>query len=423
MELKTLEAYLDEEAQDLTSKCTKCGKCFEVCPMINFTPLKGRESVPVVTDLVNLLRDGVWSDAVGTWAQACTGSGECITHCPEHINPRKMLSLAIVKTRRRQSAQGNNPAAGFYKRMSQTIHLLVGLQMMPERYRGLTGRHADKKEAEVVFYLGCNVLRTPHIVFNVLDLLDALEANYVVLGGVSNCCGIIHLKFHGDVDGADRVTEGTLDKLGAYRPKTVLHWCPSCVLHFGETTAGFRSVDFEFQHVTRFLVERLERLRPRMRPVGQLAAIHRHDAGLGVAEDVETLLGAIPGLKLVHLEDEARWAYTCGPLGLNLVPDAKKALHQRMLESARDKGVDMLVNLYHSCHRDLAGFEGEYPFRILNWTSLLCEALGLESHEDRFKRYRLLKDVQAVLEDAQEFIRANRLDPKVVEEILPNLLN
>ena len=36
MSLKTLEAYLAEEAQDLTSKCTKCGKCFEVCPMIGF---------------------------------------------------------------------------------------------------------------------------------------------------------------------------------------------------------------------------------------------------------------------------------------------------------------------------------------------------------------------------------------------------
>ena len=423
MNLKTLEAYLDEEAQDLTSKCTKCGKCFEVCPMINFTPLKGRESVPVVTDLVNLLRDGAWSDAVGTWAQACTGSGECITHCPEHINPRKMLSIAISKTRQRQTAQGNNPVGGFYKRMSQTIHLLVGLQMAPERYRGLTGRHTGKRQAEVVFYLGCNVLRTPHIVFNVLDLLDLLETDYVVLGGISNCCGIVHLKFQGDVEGADKVTGGTLGKISAYNPKTVLHWCPSCVIHFGETTAGFRPLEFEFSHVTRFLVERLDRLRPRMRAINQRVAFHKHDGALGIARDVQTLLEAIPGLKLVDLDDEARWAYTCGPLGLNLVPEAKAALHRRMLQSAKDKRVDILADLYHSCHRDLCGFEGEYPFRILNWTSLLAEALGLESHEDRFKRYRLLKDVRAVLDDAQDFIRANKLDPKTLEEILPNLIN
>lgn len=423
MSSRTLTEYLDDEARDLTSKCTKCGKCFEVCPMVSFTPLKGRDSVPVVTDLVNLLRDGAWSEAVGTWAQACTGSGECITHCPEQINPRKMLSIALSKTRQRQTLQGTNPVGGFYKRMSQTIHLLVGLQMAPERYRGLTGRHTDASQADVVFYIGCNILRTPHIVFNVLDLLDLLETDYVVVGGVSNCCGIIHLKFHGDVGGAEAVTSSTLRKISAYKPQRVLHWCPSCVLHLGETTAGFRPVEFEFSHVTRFLVERLDRLRPRMRPIDERVAFHKHDGGLGIAEDVETLLRAIPGLTLVDLDDEARWAYTCGPLGLNLVPEAKTRLHRQMLESARDKGVGIVADLYHSCHRDLCGFESEYPFRIVNWTSLLAEALGLDAHEDRFKRYRLLQDVRAVLADAEDFIRANNLDSKVLEEILPNLIN
>jgi heterodisulfide reductase subunit D len=423
MSSTTLEQYLQDEAEDLASKCTKCGKCFEVCPMVAFTPLKGAASGPVVTDLVGLLRDGMWSDAVGTWAQACTGSGECITQCPEHINPRKMLSIAVTRTRRRQSLQGTNPVGGFYKRMSQTIHLLVGLQVTPEHHLRLAGHRHGKDQAEVVLYLGCNILRTPHIVFNVLDLLDLLETDYAVVGGVSNCCGIIHLKFHGDVDGADAVTSNTLRKIGAYRPSRVLHWCPSCVLHLGETTAGFRATAFEFSHVTGFLVERLDELRRRMRPVNHRVAFHRHDGGLGIAENVETLLKAIPGLELVDLDDEARWAYTCGPLGLNLVPEAKATLHRQMLDSARAKGVGIVADLYHSCHRDLCGFESEYPFRIVNWTSLLVEALGLPSHEDRFKRYRLLQDVQAVLADAQDFIRVNNLDPKALEEILPNLIN
>ncbi|MGH7411752.1 MAG: (Fe-S)-binding protein [Candidatus Methylomirabilis sp.] len=423
MSATTLADYLQEEAQDLASKCTRCGKCFEVCPMIGFTSLKGREPVPIVTDLVNLLKDGTWSEAIGTWAQACTGSGECITHCPEHINPRKMLSIALSQTRQRQTAQGTNPVGGFYKRMSQTIHLLVGLQMTPDRYRQAMNRQPDKARAEVVFYIGCNILRTPHILFNMLDVLDLLETDYAVVGGVANCCGIIHLKFHGDVQSADKVTSGTLRKIGAYQPKTVLHWCPSCVLQFGETTAGFRPVEFEFSHITRFLVERLDRLRPRMRAVNQVVAFHKHEGGLGIAEDVRTLLQAIPGLTLVELDDQARWAYTCGPLGLNLVPEAKARLHREMLDAARHKGVDIVADLYHSCHRDLVGFEGEYPFRIVNWTSLFAEALGLETHEDYFKRYRLLQDVRAVLEDAQGFIRASGLDPKVLEEILPNLIN
>ena len=34
---------------------------------------------------------------------------------------------------------------------------------------------AERHPAEVLFYTGCNVLRTPHIVLNVMDILDALE--------------------------------------------------------------------------------------------------------------------------------------------------------------------------------------------------------------------------------------------------------
>jgi heterodisulfide reductase subunit D len=421
---KTLWSYLEAEADDLTTKCTRCGRCVEVCPVVPHTTAREADAKAVVGSVVEFLKGGALTEAATAWTERCTGSGECIPACPEHINPRKMLSIAVSRLRGSRTRSGVNPHADYYKRMSQTIHLLTALQMEPERYRGLVGHGPGAAdEAEVVFYLGCNVLRTPHIVFTVLDILDLLEVDYAVLGGVSNCCGIIHLKFKGDVEGADSVTSHTLTKLAAFRPKTVLHWCPSCVLHLGETTEGFRHVEFAWSHVTRFLVDRLDVLRRHMRPVVRRAAFHKHDGGLDVASDVRKLLEAIPGLELVEIEDRASWSYTCGPLGLNLAPSMQSQVHRELLEAARAAGVEALVDLYHSCHRDLCGFEGEYPFRILNWTSLLAEALGLEPHDDVFKRYRLMKDVKAVLEDAREFIEVNKLDPRVVEEILPSLIN
>jgi Fe-S oxidoreductase len=421
--MQTLETYLEGEAAALTSKCTTCGKCVEVCPVATHTGLAGSEPKLVVASVVDYLRGGALTEAAATWVDRCTGSGECIPACPEDINPRKMLSIAVSRLRGQRTGQGKNPHAAFFQRMSQTIHILAGLQMEPERFRAVTGHDGDKRRAEVVFYLGCNVLRTPHIIFTVLDLLDLLGVDYAVLGGVSNCCGIIHLKFKGDVVGAGAVTSNTIDKIAAFQPRTALHWCPSCVLHLGETTAGFRPVDFEWFHVTRFLADRLDVLRPRLRPVPVRAAFHKHDGGLEVAADVRKLLAAIPGLELVEIEDRASWSYTCGPLGLNLAPEMKAAVHRELLDAAKVANVDLLIDLYHSCHRDLCGFESEYPFRIVNWTTVVAESLGLETHEDYFKRYRLMNDVKAVLEDARDFIRANRLDPQVLEEILPNLLN
>jgi ferredoxin len=39
MSVRTLEAYLEAEGRDLAAKCTSCGKCFEVCPMVSLPNL------------------------------------------------------------------------------------------------------------------------------------------------------------------------------------------------------------------------------------------------------------------------------------------------------------------------------------------------------------------------------------------------
>ena len=82
----------------------------------------------------------------------------------------------------------------------------------------------------------------------------------------------------------------------------------------------------------------------------------------------------------------------------------------------------MLVTLYHTCHRDLCAFEGQYPLEIKNWTSLVAVAMGLPEHEDRYKRYKLYNDINAILEDGKEFLQAHKLDVAAIREVLPGLL-
>jgi len=44
----------------------------------------------------------------------------------------------------------------------------------------------------VVLYLGCNVLRTSHLVQTVIAVFDLLGIDYVAVGGPTYCCGIVH---------------------------------------------------------------------------------------------------------------------------------------------------------------------------------------------------------------------------------------
>jgi Fe-S oxidoreductase len=423
----SLREYLDGQAVALTDRCTKCGRCVEVCPVVGADfaasrALKAVEPVQVISGVVDFLRGHGLPEAARTWIEACTGSGECIVHCPEHINPRQMLAIALTRVRAQKSSAGENPMGAYYPRMSQIIRLAVGLQMSPERYRRLIGRERDRERADVVFYLGCNVLRTPVIVFSVMDILDRLGVEYAMLGGVANCCGIIHLKLHGDVDRADVIGSGTLAKLAAFEPRMVLHWCPSCVMEFGETVNGYRRYPFEFKHVAHYLADRLDTLRPLLQPVPRRVALHRHDGGLGIADAVERLLGMVPGLELVPVDEKTHFAYTCGPGALSNLPDAREAAHRRTVESAVGAGADVLATLYHTCHRDLCVFEGQYPLEVKNWTTVLATALGLPEHEDRYKRIKLHREVSAILEDARDLIQAHGLDVSMLEEVLPGLL-
>ena len=57
-----------------------------------------------------------------------------------------------------------------------------------------------KRSAPFVFYGGCNPLKTPHLLFNTMTVLDAIGIDYAFAGGPSACCGVIAAKWEGQVD-------------------------------------------------------------------------------------------------------------------------------------------------------------------------------------------------------------------------------
>jgi Fe-S oxidoreductase len=414
-----LRAYFASETAEILNKCTTCGKCVEVCPMLPYGNLQDADSTLVVSGILDILRGGQGDDEARRWAQVCTASGSCIPACPEGINPRKMLNLAKHTLKSREPPP-QAPSDTYFKRMAQSIRLLVGTQMMPEQYRRLTGLSPEmKSRADVIFYLGCNVLRTPHIIFNVMDILEAMELDYEVLGGVNHCCGIAHFRTQGDLAGSDRIESHTLERFANLRPQQVLTWCPSCQLHLGETTAGSTELPYSLEHITQFLADRLDDLRPRfIRPVSKRVALHEHNGIAGISGNVRRLLQAIPGIQLVEIEQLAEPGYTCGGGSLGLVPAAQQDVHQQLLESAKAAGVELLVLVYHGCHRVLCDAQRRYPFEVKNFTSVIAEALGLEAHEDLFQRYKLQQDVSKIIADAEPFIRAHGMDPKAVAAAL-----
>jgi Fe-S oxidoreductase len=414
----TLADYLEREVRAVTSACTACGKCVEVCPVVPYVDVGDATHEAVARGVVDFLEGTIDAppSATTAWAHGCNGCGECIPVCPEGVNPRKMLVL--LNTVR---APVEQVAPELFRKMSRAIRLMAGMQLVPAEFaRVLTPPRT--REAPVVFYLGCNALRTPHLLFNAMYVLDALGVDYEVVGGPGVCCGIIHAKWEGKIETGDRVTTGTLDRFASFKPTKVLTWCPSCQLHLGESVAGLRPTSFDLDHVTTFFVDRLAQLRPLLvREVPRRVVLHAHLGLTDLGRNVAALLEAIPGLTLLDTVFEP--GYTCGGSGCSKAPKLMAIEHAKLLDRVRETGADTLVTFYHACHAAFVTEEKPGGLRVLNFTDLIVEGLGGTPHDDVLKRYRLADELRLVVEEGLPYLRANGIDVDAerLETMLPEL--
>lgn len=362
--------------------------------------------------ILTLLRGGAHADA-SRWAAVCSGSGHCIPACKHGVNPRLMLALARVAT---QSAtpSSDRRQTGFtrFGAMTKGVRVLSRLQLPPETLARFAGH--DEPAPQVVFYTGCNVMKTPHIALLALDIMDAMGLRYRVMGGPSACCGVLQFGA-GDLATSGRVAYRTIDRLAAAAPRA-LSWCPTCQVQLTEIAEPTRpGSPLDMVPFVRFLAEHLDVLRPLLRHrVEKRVGLHEHPGNPGVPEAAQAILRTIPGLDFVDLE-QPRVGYMCNKLAP--LPAFKQDLHRGQLQAAADAGVTTLAGIYHACHRELCSHERDWPFEVVNFLELVGESMGLH-RPDLFKRLKIMQDVDAVLSDAASSIQANGLDLEEARDVI-----
>ncbi len=423
---------LEARAGEIASACTRCGKCFEVCPMTAPAGIEDADPKAVVEGVLDILAAGEGPAAAERWAGVCSNSGSCIPACDDGVDPRFMLILARLAMRQRTDGAARRRAGvENFKDMTRAVHILPRLQLSPDQLaRVAPARVAPDNVSpggpapEIIFYTGCNILRTPHIALLCLDVLDAIGVRYAIHGGPGECCGILQFR-PGDAENAGRQAFKTIERFTQTGAAEVVSWCPTCQIQIGETmqplfeeTVGEAGFDMTMMPV--FLARRLDRLKPLFRHrVERRVGLHEHPGSPGVSEAVEALLRAIPGLEFVELA-QPRVGYMCNSLAQ--VPDYRRELHEAQLQAAAAAGVDTLAGVFHACHRDLCSHERDWPFEVVNFMELVGEAMGFE-RPDIFKRLKMLQDVDLILEESRDMINHYDLDISTVREVvLKNML-
>jgi Fe-S oxidoreductase len=413
---ETFADALQARARDVLDSCTSCGRCFEVCPMTAPAGLAGKSAAGVAGGVLDIIRGAEVSADSQRWAQVCSGSGSCIPACPEGVNPRFMLALARVAIQRRASEeeQHGKGAAAFAK-MGRGVRVLSRMQLPADVLRRFRSEGAAERAPEVVFYTGCNVLKTPHIVLLALDILDALGVSYRVMGGPGDCCGVIQFRT-GDLEASGRIAYRTTDRFAATGAGKVLAWCPTCTIQLGENVLpGRADPGYGLEAFVVYLAGQLDRLRPLMRKrVEKRVALHEHPGVEGVLESAVRILKAIPGLEFVELE-QAQAGYMCNTL--QPLPAFKRELHRSLLEAAAAARVDALAGVYHACHRELCSHEVDWPFEVVNFLELIGEAMGIR-REDSYKRLKKMQDADAILADVMDLVERHGLALEEVRSVI-----
>jgi Fe-S oxidoreductase len=90
----TLREHLDVFIDDTLSRCTRCGKCFEACPMTRYGEgLSNADPKAVVSGVLDWLQQTPGNAESVAWLKVCTQSSRCIDACPEGINAMKMVRV------------------------------------------------------------------------------------------------------------------------------------------------------------------------------------------------------------------------------------------------------------------------------------------------------------------------------------------
>jgi Fe-S oxidoreductase len=368
--------------------------------------------------VLDILRGGGDAASRGAhWASACTGSGRCLSVCDDGINPRFMLAATRLRLNERGQANQRRASgrAGFMK-MSTAVKVLSRLQLPADLLASLV--RATQPEAgpapDVVMYLGCNVLKTPHIALLCLEVLARLGTRYKVFAGPAHCCGVIQYRA-GDTRTSGQIGGNTVAGFAGTGAPRVLTWCPTCNIQLSEIVMPSTDASFNLEHVVPYIAARIEQLRPHfIHSINKRVALHEHPGVAGVTEGAVKILTAIPGLELVDLE-QPRVGYMCNSLAP--VPAYKRELHARELDAAAAAGVDYLVGIYHACHRELCAHETTSPFKIVNFLELVGEAMGVE-RTDLFKQWKMMQDVDRVLAEVAGQATVAGLDLESVREVL-----
>jgi Fe-S oxidoreductase len=112
--------------------------------------------------------------------------------------------------------------------------------------------------------------------------------------------------------------------------------------------------------------------------IQQNAIYQRNDKDTTGPRDI---LRQLPGVTLVEMARHGKHTSCCGSNAVEYFPQSFAAVRDERLKEVADTQADMLVDVCHFCHETFVSMETSYEYRVVNYVTLVAEALGIAREE------------------------------------------
>jgi len=317
--------------------------------------------------------------------------------------------------------------SAYYRRLQD----MRKLQMPAESVCWTEQFRPPERSYDIVLYLGCNILRTPDVAADVVAVFRALGLDFIAVAGVQFCCGVTWDRA-GDTAKGRTVSDLTIERLNAYKARAVVHWCPSCDVHFSEVVTGrdSKTIPFQVTDAAAFLADLSRRGQIAWRnPIAGNAALHCHVGSDDHPEgqrraradrdNVSYLLSQIPAMRFLDaVPAPPEYDYDCGPGAMRMARGPWLAMRTEQLAAARRLGADTLVTVSHACQREWCDVS-DSTIVVRNYISLIAEAIGCARNyeSDSLGRLKRSGDPDSVVETTRPAWTSNGLSEEQARAI------
>ena len=225
---------------------------------------------------------------------------------------------------------------------------------------GLGLKKLSGKGVRTLLFAGCSADRAsgkPGVIA-LARLMQKSGEDFAILGEDEKCCGLygFDLGFRGEFERLRDENLATIKGAGIQKVVVACGSCRRAWNEYGKTAGAGIEVVHGVEYVARLVQSgRLKLTTPIRKKVTYHDPCHL-GRGCGIYEEPRIILRSIPGVELVEMERNRRWAWCCG--GGGGVPEAYPELAQwnaeDRLREAKRTGAELLLTSSALCQRSFA---------------------------------------------------------------------